>query len=88
MNEMIERATRANYESSVTPSRKPDWDDLPEPMRENWRAPTRVIVTAMREPLEWMVLMADRKAEELLGNREGNLDPRTIWQTMIDEILK
>lgn len=61
--------------------------DLAEAQAECDRLNARAVLVAIREPLEWMILKADRKAEKALGNRDDNLDPHTTWQAMIDAAL-
>lgn len=73
--------------ASIYPTRP---DQVERAVNESWqlcRDEACAAIAAMREPLEWMILRADRKAERVFGDRETNLDPHGTWQVMIDAAL-
>lgn len=83
MNEMIERAAKAIYESwanypncSVSKSWEEVCEKLPA-MANDFRRKAKAVIKAMREPTEEMLLA---------GTDQPN--HYRVWLSMIDEILK
>lgn len=91
MNEMIEKVARALCVANCDNPDEADFGFLSDSVKgyawQGYIPQARAAIEAMREPLEWMILQADRKAEKVFGDRETNLDPHGTWQVMIDAAL-
>lgn len=90
MNEMVERVKAALLaEWAKGNSAKPFQDD--DPTTDYFASEVenfaRAAMEALHEPLEWMILRADQKAEAVHGCGEMNLDPHTTWRVMMDTAL-
>lgn len=91
MSEMVERVAAAMYlhgpSTLVIPSGWPfpEWEEADQSIKDCWRDYARILIAAMREPTEAMVVAAG-KENELAATPEA--DATAAWQTMIDEALK